>query len=133
MGAAILGFVGITIAFVVAMFALEGVSMPGPTAGSRPLELAPANAGGLRVIATPWAHVRVDGQLVETTPFARPIPLPAGKHFITLTHPDALQPIEREVVIKTGETMTLDVVMSLSSLEDGGAVTAQPQPKDGDR
>src|SRR3712207_7983834 len=37
--------------------------------GSHPLELAPDHAGGLRVVATPWAYVRVDGQLVETTPF----------------------------------------------------------------
>jgi eukaryotic-like serine/threonine-protein kinase len=119
-GAAMLGFLGITIAFGVAMIALEGTSaQAGNSAGSRPLELAPSNAGGLRVIATPWAHVRVDGQLVETTPFARAIPLSAGKHFVTLTHPDAISQIEREVVIKTGETMTLDVVMNLSP-EDGG-------------
>ena len=46
----------------------------------------PREAGGLRVLATPWAYVRVDGQQVETTPFARAIPLSAGQ---ALDHADA--------------------------------------------
>ena len=83
------------------------------------LELVPEHAGGLRVVATPWAHVRVDGQLVETTPFARAIPLAAGKHFVTLTHPDAPSAVEREIEIVAGETVTLDVVMNLAA-DDAG-------------
>lgn len=83
------------------------------------LELAPERAGGLRVVATPWAHVRVDGQLVETTPFARALPLAAGKHFVTLTHPDAPSAVEREIDVVAGEIVTLDVTMPLSS-EDAG-------------
>jgi hypothetical protein len=87
-------------------------------AGSHVLELAPERAGGLRVVATPWAHVRVDGQLVETTPFAHAIPLTPGKHFVTLSHPDAPS-FERAVTIVTGETVTLDVTMSLGDLDAG--------------
>ncbi len=66
------------------------------------------------MLATPWAEVWVDGQLVDTTPFARAIPLPAGKHYVVLVHPSA--PSERrEVTIVAGETMTLDVSMSIDS------------------
>lgn len=88
-------------------------------AGSQALELAPKHAGGLRVVATPWAHVRIDGQLVETTPFSRPIPLAAGKHWVMLDHPDAIASVDREVTIVAGEVMTLDVTMNLGS-EDAG-------------
>ncbi|MDF2692500.1 MAG: Serine/threonine-protein kinase PknB [Labilithrix sp.] len=121
-GRALLGFVAIAVAFVIGVIANEGrnaEARDGRSAGSRALELAPERAGGLRVVATPWAHVRVDGQLVETTPFARAIPLGAGRHFVTLTHPDAPSPIEREIEIVSGEIVTLDVTMTMSA-EDAG-------------
>jgi serine/threonine-protein kinase len=74
------------------------------------LELAPANPGYLRVVAEPWAHVIVDGQKLETTPFARPIPLAPGIHYVRLEHP--LAPAERRTLTVTGgETIVLDVVM----------------------
>jgi serine/threonine-protein kinase len=80
------------------------------SAMGKPLELVPPNAGGLRVVATPWAEVWVDGQRVDTTPFARPIPLPAGTHYVTLSHPNA--PSERRVVQVTGgETALIEVAM----------------------
>ena len=103
------------------MLAIEGGSAArsGLEPGNRPLELVPAEAGGLRVLATPWAYVRVDGQQVETTPFARAIPLSAGKHWVTLTHPDA-PPVEREVLVTTGETVTLDVTMAVGTVADAG-------------
>jgi serine/threonine-protein kinase len=86
-------------------------------AGSKPLELLPASAGALRVVTTPWAEVSVDGQRVDVTPMARAIPLAAGPHYVTLTHPRA--PAEKRLVtIAAGETTTLDVTMDLA---DGGA------------
>jgi hypothetical protein len=117
----IAGHVLVLIAFIVGVFAIEGGSFArgGTEAGNRPLELVPGEAGGLRVLATPWAHVRVDGQQVETTPFARAIPLAPGKHWITLTHPEA-PAVEREISVATGEIVTLDVTMSVGSLEDAG-------------
>ncbi len=117
----IAGHVLVLIAFIVGVLAIEGGSFArgGTDAGKRPLELLPGEAGGLRVLATPWAHVRVDGQEVETTPFARPIPLAPGKHWITLTHPEA-RPVEREISVATGEVVTLDVTMSLGSIDDAG-------------
>jgi serine/threonine-protein kinase len=118
---ALFGFVAVTAAFGIGVVAIEGTNAQAREArntGSQVLELAPDRAGGLRVVATPWAYVRVDGQLVETTPFARPIPLRAGKHFVTLTHPEATA-VEREVTIVAGETMTLDVTMNVSA-DDAG-------------
>ncbi|MCL2779011.1 MAG: protein kinase [Polyangiaceae bacterium] len=77
-----------------------------------------SKVGGLRVVAVPWAHVRVDGELVETTPFARAIPLSVGRHFVTLSHPNA-PTVEREVNVMEGETVMLDVTMQLAP-DDGG-------------
>ena len=124
---AIYGFVGIAVAFAVAVVAIEGTSWSagdGRRAGDRPLELVPERAGGLRVVATPWAYVKVDGQQVETTPFARPIPLPAGKHFVTLVHPDAT-PVEREVVIAPGEISSIDVTLDVNAGPNDGGVDAR--------
>jgi serine/threonine-protein kinase len=117
-----IGFVAIAALFALGVVAIEGTSWSardGRKAGAAPLELAPESAGGLRVVATPWAHVRVDGQHVETTPFARAVPLVAGKHWVTLTHPDA-PVVEREVDVAVGETVTPDVTMSVG-LDDAGA------------
>jgi serine/threonine-protein kinase len=97
----------------------------GVLAGAAPLELAPERAGGLRVVATPWANVRVDGQDVDTTPFARTIPLAPGKHWVTLTHPDS-PPVEREIAVLSGETVMLDVTMPAFSADDAGSPARKP-------
>ena len=98
----------------------------GQTAGAHPLELLPATPGYLRVLATPWAEVWIDGQRVDVTPFARAIAMPPGTHYVTLVHPSA--PVEkRTLVINAGETRTIDVVMAVPDLapkDDAGA----PEP-----
>jgi len=77
------------------------------------LELLPRRVAQLRVVATPWANVVVDGQLVATTPFAYPIPLEAGVHYVRLEHPNA--PVERRTVeLVPGETVLLDVKMEIA-------------------
>ena len=103
----------------VAIEATGGQAREARNTGSRALELTPRRGGGLRVIATPWAHVRVDGQEVETTPFARPIPLSEGTHWVTLSHPEAIAPIEREVTIVAGEVLTVDVTMNMGEGDAG--------------
>ena len=93
------------------------------------LELLPKNPGYLRVVAQPWAHVIVDGQRLETTPFARPIPLAPGTHYVRLEHPHA--PTERRTLNVTGgETIVLDVVMHVRGPRaDMTALTsAKPPP-----
>jgi eukaryotic-like serine/threonine-protein kinase len=115
---AITGLVAIAIAFGLGVLAIEGTASSRPERRDVALRLAPEHAGGLRVLASPWAHVRVDGELVETTPFAHAIPLSPGAHWVTLTHPDG-PPIERGIEIVRGETLTLEVTMNLGA-EDAG-------------
>ncbi|MBX3234240.1 MAG: serine/threonine protein kinase [Labilithrix sp.] len=117
---ALAGFVAVTAAFALAVYANEGTqrSREVRAAGAAAPPASLEGAGGLRVVATPWAYVKVDGQLVETTPFARPIALAPGRHWVTLTHPEAA-PIEREITIATGETVMLDVTMDLAAGDAG--------------
>jgi len=93
--------------------------MGGRSAGARAsktgahLDLLPARAGYLRVVADPWALVVVDGEQVDTTPFARPIPLSAGIHYVRLEHPHA-KTERRTVSLSAGETVLLDVKMEVA-------------------
>jgi hypothetical protein len=75
--------------------------------------------GFLRAVATPWADVVVDGQHIDTTPFARAIPLAAGTHYVTFNHPSA-RAEKRVVRIEPGESTLLDVTMDLGFAGDGG-------------
>jgi hypothetical protein len=93
---------------------------------ARRLELVPQRTGYLRVLAVPWAHVVVDGQRVETTPFAHPIPLAAGTHFVRLEHPNA--PTERRTIqLAPNETVTLDVTLSVPAAA-APSVAPDPEP-----
>jgi hypothetical protein len=111
LGLAILGVLGVTGGTVLQVTAAH----EGQIAGARPLELVPASPGYLRVLATPWAEVWVDGQNVAVTPFARAIPLPPGTHYVTLRHPSAPDE-KRTVSVAAGETVTVDVAMSVPEL-----------------
>jgi eukaryotic-like serine/threonine-protein kinase len=74
---------------------------------------APENGGELLVVADPWAHVIVDGARLETTPFATPLKLGAGEHFVRLEHPQA--PAERRrVELAAGQRIVLEVTMRLT-------------------
>jgi eukaryotic-like serine/threonine-protein kinase len=100
----------------------------GPTEASRraaaPISTLGAEAAELRVVAHPWAHVFVDGQQRETTPFARPLRLSPGTHYIRLEHPSA--PAERRTVsLTSGEAVLLEVDMKVV-LPQGSAVTPNP-------
>jgi serine/threonine-protein kinase len=76
------------------------------------LQLVPPRTSHLRVVADPWATVIVDGQPVDTTPFAYAIPLSAGTHYVRLEHPKA--PTERRTIRLTpGEAVLLDVKMDV--------------------
>ena len=67
---------------------------------------------------------------VDVTPFARPIPLPEGTHYVTLVHPSA--PVEkRTVAIVHGETRTIDAVMNMPEL--GPAEDAAPEEVSADK
>ncbi|MBX3182957.1 MAG: serine/threonine protein kinase [Polyangiaceae bacterium] len=98
---------------VVIQVGSEGGAFSGrSSAGSRGLELRPAEPGFLRVVADPWAHVVIDGERVETTPFAEPIPLSPGTHYVRLEHPQA--PTERRTItLSPGESVLLDVKLAV--------------------
>lgn len=99
-----------------------------------PLELVPAKGGYLRVVANPWAEVVVDGQRVDTTPIARPMPLAAGTHYVTLKHPKVKEQ-RRVVKVVQGQTVLLDVNMGIApEVQDAGAdrwVGGRPWEEDG--
>jgi len=110
-----LGFFAVTAVFALAIYANEGTqrAREARAALAPPPPVTLEGGGGLRVMATPWAKVLVDGQNMETTPFARLLPLSPGKHWVTLLHPEA-PAVEREVTIVPGETVMLDVTMDLA-------------------
>jgi len=80
------------------------------------VETSLTDAGFLRVIARPWAHVYVNGHKVATTPVARRFPLPPGRHFVRLQNP-YFESQEQEVVIQTDETVTLRVELERAQPE----------------
>ncbi|MFO7177620.1 MAG: serine/threonine-protein kinase [Pseudomonadota bacterium] len=96
----------------------------GTRGGSARLELVPENVGYLRVVADPWAHVIVDGQHVDTTPFARAIPLASGTHYVRLEHPNA-PPERRTVELLPGKTVLLDVTMKLTGAAPEGSAAPE--------
>jgi serine/threonine-protein kinase len=82
-------------------------------------EAGPAQGRGwLKVLARPWAEVYVDGELVETTPVARPIPVEPGKRFVTFKHPAAPEE-KRTVKVVAGQTVVLDITMRVERPDAG--------------
>lgn len=60
------------------------------TVARKPPVRAPARgSGSLMVDTRPWTHVKIDGELVDTTPISTPIELPSGTHTLELSNPDA--------------------------------------------
>jgi serine/threonine-protein kinase len=96
------------------------------------LELVPTTPGYLRVVVQPWATVIVDGEAFDTTPFARPIPLTPGTHYVRLEHPQA--PTERRTIeLVAGETVLIDVTMKVRrppGLTDGESSAPSAAPAD---
>jgi hypothetical protein len=84
--------------------------------------------GELLVVADPWAYVFVDGQKLETTPFATPLQLTAGTHHVRLEHPNA-PPERREIELAAGQRIVLDVAMKVAGARhhpDAGAEGLTP-------
>lgn len=72
-------------------------------------DVGAGDVGYLRVMVRPWADVVVDGQKIDTTPFARAIKLRPGRHVVNFVHPLASE--RRLVDIRTGETTVVEVVL----------------------
>jgi hypothetical protein len=80
-------------------------AMPPATPAPTPTPTRATGPGLLQIGVRPWAEVAVDGRVVGTTPLDR-IPLPAGRHVVSLRHP-AYQPVEKEIVVAEGQTARL--------------------------
>jgi serine/threonine-protein kinase len=107
---------------------LEGVMVA--TSSEDRLELAAAEGATLRVVATPWADVSVDGRFVDTTPFARTIPLSAGTHYVKLSHPDA-EPETRVLVLAHGQAAHLEVALRMKGALDAQVPSDSSPPQAG--
>jgi serine/threonine-protein kinase len=79
----------------------------------------------VRVLARPWAEVSVDGKVVDTTPMARPIVLPPGRHFLTFRHPQAPDE-ERPVDVLPDQGTWLDVTMQVVTRAPAVAPSTAP-------
>ena len=67
-----------------------------------------AQKGYVRVHAVPWAEVWVDGELYDTTPFAKPVALNPGRHAFELKN--RFLGNKTEIIeVKAGETTRLNV------------------------
>lgn len=98
----------------------DGVTESGPPVG-------PRDRGHVRVVAHPWAEVFVDGELVDTTPIGRPLPVTPGKHFLTFRHPYAPDE-QRAIKIAAGQTVFIDVSMRVDRGDAGARRDAGPAP-----
>ena len=81
--------------------------------------------GFLRVDASPWARVQIDGRAVGVTPLAQPIELGLGSHFVSLVH-DWYAPVMRSITISPGEPAHL----AIDFCRDGTLATGKQLPAD---
>ncbi len=88
-------------------------------AEAAPAGVASRDRGLVRVVARPWAEVYVDGELADTTPVGRPIPVAPGRHFVTFRHPNAPDE-QRSIKITAGQSVFLDVTMRVDRGGRGG-------------
>jgi serine/threonine-protein kinase len=77
------------------------------TSAVAPTTTVVVGKGWLQVAVIPWGEVRVDGELIGTTPFDR-VNLDAGLHTVRVRHPD-YEIIEKTVNVQPDETVKLVV------------------------
>jgi serine/threonine-protein kinase len=92
------GIVAHVIAFGVLMLflGLIHVAPLNATPRSEPTILKEAKRGYVRVDASPWARISVDGKDAGVTPVGRPLELAEGAHTIRFEH-DWYEPVERTI------------------------------------
>ncbi len=98
-----------------------------PAAPAAPPQWTAQNGAELLVVAEPWAHVFVDGVQLETTPFATPLRLTAGEHFVRLDHPSAASE-HRRLTLSAGQRVVLEVLLQVTA---GGGDAGLPLPFSG--
>ncbi len=97
-----------------------------PDSAALPAETADERPGALRISASPWAVVYVDGDSVGTTPLREPLTLVPGSHEVAFRNPrfpDAAAHI-RTVEVRPGEAADL----AFSFWDHVGQITLQVNP-----
>jgi serine/threonine-protein kinase len=110
---AMTGLAGVFAGIVAVGATLQGsATRRGEPDGIAPVDVLPQSPAFIRVLATPWAEVWIDGQRIDVTPFARALPVRPGTHYLSFIHPQA--PIEKRTLsLAPGETRTVDVRMAV--------------------
>lgn len=89
--------------------------------------VVPERAGYLRFVVEPWADVLIDGQHVLTTPSARRVALPAGRHWLKFRSP-SFPEVNQEVWVREGETQVIEI--DLDGAHDPTPVPPAPGPEE---
>jgi len=68
-------------------------------------------SGGIYITAVPWAYLKIDGVMQDTTPMTDPVMLPAGEYEIALENP-AYQVYRKKFMVSAGHIDSINVVLS---------------------
>ncbi|HJL17804.1 MAG TPA: serine/threonine-protein kinase [Sandaracinaceae bacterium LLY-WYZ-13_1] len=88
--------------------------------------VVPQRAGYLRFVVDPWAMVYIDGQHVLTTPSARRVALPPGRHWLKFQN-EYYPEVNQEIWVREGETQLVEISLE----EDADDPTEAPPSEPG--
>ncbi len=111
---AVQGSILAAMALATSFIHLSPIGTAAAVAPSVPVVAAPlpqVPPGFLRVVVDPWAEVVVDGKLIDVTPIARPLSIPAGKHKVELRNP-YFETETRAIAVERGATQTIKVALT---------------------
>ncbi|MCU0662195.1 MAG: serine/threonine protein kinase [Myxococcota bacterium] len=103
---------------VIQLMSKDSFARPAPAATTASIDSN--QLGFLSVTVNPWAEVLIDGVHRDTTPFAKPIALTPGVHFVELAHP-YFQPVKKEILIEPGKKATILETLILKQTQGKGA------------
>lgn len=81
-----------------------------------PLTQHAEKKGELWIRVHPWAHIKLDGKRVATTPIAKPLLIPIGKHTLSFENP-YYQREDKQIDIKENTPATLTIRLKRSTKE----------------
>jgi serine/threonine protein kinase len=67
--------------------------------------------GGIFITAIPWAYLKINGVIQDTTPMTDPVMLPDGEYVISLENP-AYQVYRKKVTVSAGQIDSMTVTLS---------------------
>jgi len=66
--------------------------------------------GGLFIVAAPWAYIKINGTVQDTTPMSEPLPLRAGEYQITVENP-SYKVYDNSLAVKAGQIDSLYIIL----------------------